>query len=56
MKNPKAEFRNPKETRNPKAETDHRAASGFSDFGFRNSFGLRISVFGFHVFQTTPDL
>jgi hypothetical protein len=68
VKNPKAETRNPKEGRNPKAEglsLEPRGLAGEllvsddrnvlarrqclqdSDFGFRISFGLRPSAFGF---------
>jgi len=59
--NPKSEGRNPKEGRRPNAERNRQEVrasnsssrtSGFSDFGFRISFGLRISAFGF--FFTTP--
>src|ERR1051325_3358092 len=61
--NPKAETRRPKEGRNPKAEQTVGSNIGLkvrcrgvpsptywqatSDFGFRPSFGLRVSVFGF---------
>jgi hypothetical protein len=52
----KSEFRRPKAERNPKAEiriqsyfseaVAHRLTL-FQDFGFRPSFGFRVSVFGF---------
>jgi len=45
--NPKPEIRNPKEARSPKFETG-AGRSGFgSSFDFRNSPGIRLSVFGF---------
>src|SRR5215471_8567976 len=60
-----SEIRNPKSERNPKAE-DRRAKGrefpdcesfaariAFSDFGFRASFGFRISDFGFR-FELPP--
>jgi len=46
MRNPKAEGRDPKEIRRPKAETSFILAR-HSDFEFRPSFGFRISAFGF---------
>jgi hypothetical protein len=48
--NPKLEFRNPKQTRNPKAENDYESAlldAVFSSFGFRVCFGFRNSDFEF---------
>ena len=63
--NPKSEGRRPKEIRRPKFEAGHPRISRilanpfaviriirgrfFSDFGFRPSFGLGISVFGFII-------
>jgi hypothetical protein len=44
--NPRSEGRNPKEFRNPKPEGRIRAfeaGNADSDFGFRPSFGLRVS-------------
>jgi hypothetical protein len=58
MLSPKAEGRNPKEIRSPKSETAASLPGAVanvgevtdSEFGFRPSFGLQISVFGFpHV-------
>jgi hypothetical protein len=53
--NPKTETRNSKEIRNPTFERITFAASDStvcrrpaSDFGFRASFGFRLSAFGFH--------
>jgi flagellar P-ring protein FlgI len=46
----KSEIRNPKSERNPKVENRKGAAhlrQAFSDFGSRDSFGFRISGFGF---------
>jgi tetratricopeptide (TPR) repeat protein len=45
----KSEGRNPKSERRPKSEIRRQplAAPGVSDFGFRPSFGFRISDFGF---------
>src|ERR1019366_10402306 len=72
-RNPKAEIRKPKETRNPRSETglgsphagpppegyhhltllripaDHVCLVANSAFGFRASFGFRISGFGFNA-------
>jgi len=51
-RNPKSEGRNEREIRNPKAEirnANARAGTPFSDFGFRPSFGFRISDFGFNL-------
>src|ERR1035437_457041 len=48
--NPKPEDRRPKEIRSPKSESSGVVTHGIgpvSDFGFRHSFGLRVSVFGF---------
>jgi hypothetical protein len=46
--NPKSEGRNPKEGRIPNTEYRRpKPRSGISDFGFRPSFGPRISGFGF---------
>src|SRR5207249_2596870 len=55
---PKSEGRNPKEIRNPNDEarnlgtdTEQMPVSS-SDFGFRASFGFRISAFGFSSLVT----
>jgi hypothetical protein len=48
--NPKSEIRNPKsEIRNPKPEWDHGRRLRRSDFGFSDSFGFRVSDFGFSM-------
>jgi hypothetical protein len=53
---PKAEFRDPKEIRTPKAEMAKSAMiNRFSGFVFRTSFGIRVSGFGFeNVSLITP--
>ena len=43
----KSEIRNPKAETNPKPERRSDGGAWNSDFGFRSSFGFRISVFGF---------
>jgi exosortase/archaeosortase family protein len=47
----KSEIRNPKSERNPKSKgrIDRADAGFFSAFGFRPSFGFRISDFGFYL-------
>src|SRR6266446_6346893 len=47
-KNPKSEGRNPKEARSAKFESAHELPLVFAS-GFKNSFGLRISAFGFSL-------
>src|ERR1043166_1511591 len=55
IRNPKSEIRNPKEIRGSKSESGAHKRPGagvrFSVFGFRASFGFRISDFGivFHL-------
>jgi hypothetical protein len=44
---PKSETRSAKEIRNPKVERSTRQCAPNSDLGVRNSFGFRISSFGF---------
>jgi hypothetical protein len=52
----KSEGRNPKAERRPKAEGRNLEPLN-SDFGFRASFGLRISAFGFHTgFHPRPSI
>jgi predicted small integral membrane protein len=46
----KSEIRMPKSERNPKLEDRKHPRSGYSNFGFRSSFGFRISVLGFLPF------
>ena len=45
----KSEIRNSKSERNPKPEARKPLGSNNSDFGFRASFGFRISAFGFYI-------
>jgi DNA polymerase III alpha subunit/nucleotidyltransferase/DNA polymerase involved in DNA repair len=50
--NPKTEDRRPKEGRFPKAEAQSPTPAVPSDFGFRASFGLRVSDFALHLTHT----
>ena len=54
--NPKSEIRRPKETRNPKSESEVHSARAPSDFGLRISFGFRPSDFGFHRWRKLKNI
>ena len=48
MINPNSEFRDPKEARSAKSESEGGINARYSNFGFRISFGILHSTFGFY--------